>query len=239
VVTPAAVAVEPPRAEVSPWAGRPRTAGWVLLICGLLLLLTAPFVGARSATLAHLEADVASGEVEAVQIAGGLAGDRGYAVVEVQWRRGLVGYRTEVIEASPRRAAPSRASRGDATGVITEELGTRLTASEPGLRVDRVEFSRLTSSFLGWQVPGWLAAASLVFLLATLLLLVHGPRPWRATRWAWFWLIALTPVGAAAYLLLAGPTALVRAPRDPSKRLTGGWAFLIALFLGTGFRSTL
>jgi hypothetical protein len=237
MVTPSVVTAAPSRTAAPAWAGGPRTAGWALLACASLLVLAAAFVGERSSTLAHLDADVASGEVETVQIAGGLSGDRGYAVVEVHWRRGLVGYITEVIEARPRRAAPPPASREDVTGVVTEDVGTRLTALQPDLQVDRVELSRLSSSFLGWRVPGWLAGASLVFLLATLLLLVHGPQPWRATRWAWFWLIVLTPIGAVAYLLLAGPTALVRAPRDPSKRLTGGWAFLIGLFIGTGFRS--
>jgi hypothetical protein len=237
MVTTSAATVEPPRTAAPTWAGLPRTLGWVLLGCGSLLSLAAFVLGARPSTLAHLEADVASGEVDAVLIAGGLDGDRGYASVEVQWRRGLVGYSTAVVEARPRRAAPPLESRQGATAIITEDLGARLTASQPGLRVDRAELGRLSSSLLGWRVPGWLAAASLVFLLATLLLLVHGPQPWRATRWAWCWLVVLTPVGAIAYLLLAGPTALLRPPRDPSKRLTGGWALLIALLLGTGLRN--
>jgi hypothetical protein len=233
MVTPAAVTVAPSRAAAPPWAGLPRAAGWVLLACASLLVLAALLLGGRPSTLAHLEADVASGEVQSVQIAGGLAGARGYAVVEVQWRRGLSGYSAEVIEAQPRRAAPPRAAR-DGAAVVTGDLGTRLTAARPGLQVDRVELGRLSGSFLGWRVPGWVVGAFLVLLLATLLLLVHGPPPRRATRWAWFWLMVLTPVGAMAYLLLAGPTPLVRVPRDPSKRLTGGWAFFLALFLGTG-----
>lgn len=236
MVTPSATTAEPSRTEPSRWAGLPRTAGWVLLGWWLVLLLAALLAGERSSSLVHLESNVASGEVDAVQIAGGLDG-RGYSTVQVHWRRGPVGYTTEVIEARPRRATPPLASRDDVTAVITDDLGTRLTALQPDLRVERIEFGHVSSSFLGWRVPGWLAGASLVFLLAVLLLLVHGPQPWRATRWAWFWLVALTPVGAMAYLLLAGPTTLVRAPRDPSRRLTGGWAFLLALVLGTGFRS--
>ena len=238
MVTPSAVTVEPARTAVPAWSGLPRTVGWVLLGCGSLLLLAALFLGARPSTLAHLEADVASGEVDAVQIAGGLsANGRGFSTVQVHWRRSLVGYSTEVIEARPRRAAPPLASREGVTAVVTEDLGTRLTALQPKLRVGRAEFGHLSSSLLGWRMPGWLAAVSLVFLLATLLLLVHGPQPRRATRWAWFWLMVLTPVGAMAYLLLAGPTGLVRGPRDASKRLTGGWALLLAVFLGTGFRN--
>lgn len=61
-----------------------------------------------------------------------------------------------------------------------------------------------------------------------------GPAPWRATSWAWIWLIlGGGPLGSIAYLLLGGPLGLWR-PRDVNRRLTGGWAFLIALVLGGG-----
>ena len=40
------------------------------------------------------------------------------------------------------------------------------------------------------------------------------------------------PIGSLAFLLLGGPLGVLR-PRDLNRRLTGGWAFLIALvFLG-------
>jgi hypothetical protein len=68
--------------------------------------------------------------------------------------------------------------------------------------------------------------------LATLLLLVREPQPWRATPWAWFW-IWTTPIGTPLYLLLSGPTPLLPAPRNPNRRLTGGWAFLLAFVLGS------
>ncbi len=74
-----------------------------------------------------------------------------------------------------------------------------------------------------------------VVLLGATLVLNGGPRPWRATRWAWAWLVLLVPpFGIAAYLALGGPTGLFR-PRDPRRVwLTGGWAFLLALLLGGG-----
>jgi hypothetical protein len=84
----------------------------------------------------------------------------------------------------------------------------------------------------GISGPGWLGLFYLVLLAATLVL-KGGPRPWRATRWAWAWLVLLVPpYGIAAYLVLGGPTGLLR-PRDPRRVwLTGGWAFLLALVLG-------
>ena len=62
--------------------------------------------------------------------------------------------------------------------------------------------------------------------------------PWRATKWAWIWLILLSgPLGSVAYLLLGGPLGLWRA-RDLSRRLTGGWAFRIAMVLFGGADAT-
>ena len=67
------------------------------------------------------------------------------------------------------------------------------------------------------------------------LLLVGSREPWRATSWAWAWLILLTPVGVPAFLLFGGITGLAP-PRPGHRRLTGGWAFLLALALGGAFR---
>lgn len=35
------------------------------------------------------------------------------------------------------------------------------------------------------------------------------------------------------YLLLAGPTPGLPDTRDPARRFTGGWAFLVAVAVGT------
>jgi uncharacterized membrane protein HdeD (DUF308 family) len=79
-------------------------------------------------------------------------------------------------------------------------------------------------------------ASSLLAMLAIplglwwLILLTAGPQPWRATRWAWFWLSG-SVVGAIAFVLLSGPLPRVRGPRRPERRLTGGWALLIGVVL--------
>jgi hypothetical protein len=92
-----------------------------------------------------------------------------------------------------------------------------------------------TWTLVGWSVPalaGWLA---LVAGAATLLLIVGGPRPWRATRWAWVWLgLPLGPLVLLVYLLLGGPLGLWR-PAEGSRRLTGGWAFLLAVVIPSGW----
>ena len=87
---------------------------------------------------------------------------------------------------------------------------------------------------LGWVAPDWTGLARLFLVIGTLAHLVLGPQPWRATRWAWFWLFGvLSPLGMIAFLVLSGPTPGVRTPRSGARRLTGGWAFLLALVLGS------
>jgi len=83
----------------------------------------------------------------------------------------------------------------------------------------------------GWRGSVWTGLQGFVAWFAALVLLRHGPEPWRATRWAWGWLVLLGgPLGALAYLLLGGPLG-ARRPTEVGGRLTGGWAFLLALIL--------
>jgi hypothetical protein len=78
-------------------------------------------------------------------------------------------------------------------------------------------------------VPTGVVAAALLLTLCGVGLLVAGPEPWRATRWAWFWLVLTSPFVSVLFLLLSGPTVAVPGPRNPRRRLTGGWAFLLSL----------
>lgn len=214
--------------------------GWrrlrvVLIVAALVLTAVGGLLGERPATLATLERQVASGEVDVVRVIQGLGPTgRGAATVEAHWRIGLRGYWVEVVEARPRRAAHEVASNGDVP-VITRDLASRLTELQPGLRIEPMSWPNVETEFFGWRLPGWFGWLLLPTALAVLALLVAGPRPWRATRWAWFWLMALPP-GVFAFLLLGGPTRGLPAPSDDSRRLTGGWAFLLAIVLGGAFR---
>lgn len=213
------------------WRGAHRRVGWALLAGWALLLLGMIVAGERESTLADLEADVASGRVVSVALTEGLGPrDRGYAVVEAQWRRGPLRFTTEVVEANPRRAA-ARSGVDDGTAVIRGDVGARLLALEPDLRISPLSRSS-AGSVLGWQVPSSLLAWSLALVIAGFALLVLGPEPRRATRWAWFWILLTAPVGSIAFLVLGGPTSMVSEPRDTSRRLTGGWAFLLTALIG-------
>ncbi|MGZ4495625.1 MAG: hypothetical protein ACXVWU_13050 [Nocardioides sp.] len=220
--------VEPPPLPVRP-------VGWdrlrlSLIVSWAVLAVTGVVVGHRSLTLADLEDGIASGRVHTVQVAGGLArGTTGFATQQVRWRSGLVQYEAEVVQASA-RAHPRREGAVPGNPVVRSDVGVYLTRAHPGVHVVRRQPSWSGSSMLGWELPRWMGPAALLAMLATFVLLVAGPQPWRATRWAWFWFLG-TPV-ALAFLVLSGPTPLVPAPHPHSRRLTGGWAFLLALALG-------
>lgn len=55
-------------------------------------------------------------------------------------------------------------------------------------------------------------------------------REWRAPGAV---VLLAGPLGCVAYLLLGGPLGVAR-PRNPSRRLTGGWAFLLAMIFFGG-----
>lgn len=83
------------------------------------------------------------------------------------------------------------------------------------------------------STPTWLVGLSSGTLLAALALLVAGPEPRVATRWAWFWLGVHAWPLALVYLVVE-PTPLgSRRVLVAQRRLTGGWSFLLsALLLG-------
>ena len=88
-------------------------------------------------------------------------------------------------------------------------------------------------------MPSWAGVLGLAVWILTLLLLVGGPAPWRANRWAWFWFFWFAPpFGQLAYLLVGGPTGLLP-PRADAPRLRGGWGFILALVTGTVLGGTL
>ncbi|RJK96977.1 hypothetical protein [Vallicoccus soli] len=83
--------------------------------------------------------------------------------------------------------------------------------------------------------------------LVALVVLVAGPQPRRATKWAWCWFLVVLPstLGVLAWLLLDAPwSRRRRAAREPlahdlqrrlpggDARLTGGRALVLAVLLG-------
>ena len=200
-----------------------------LLLAGIVVVMLV-LAGALHRTDAPLQAlydDVAAGRTEAVQIVGGLASGEGYASQRLSWRTGLRWWTAEVV-----------AVRGDVgqqslpTGErTTDDVASELRSLAPDLTLQVQPYETGSTTVLGLRGPSWLGVPLLVLGLLGLGLLVGGPQPWRATRWAWFWLLS-APLGVLAFLLLSGPTPGLPAPRDPARRLSGLAGFVLSLFGG-------
>lgn len=228
----------PPAAPASgdTWSPRARLAGWLLTLAWLVLLATVAVTGEREASLPALERAVASKQVDRVEVAGEVLppGARGRWAVRVRWREGLTTRSVPVVQASSPRQARRIGSHGGA--VVIGSIEDHLKMFDPRLEVAHDGEWGPSGPYVewrSWRADGWAAVTYLVLLLATIAMANLRSRPWRATPWAWTWLMLLAPpFGITGFLLLGGPTGLFR-PADPSRvRLTGGWAFLLAAVLG-------
>jgi hypothetical protein len=212
-----------------------RWARWSLAVSTFVLLTTAVVAGQHSASWGRLLEDLDTGDVRTVWVRGDLPpGATGYSTVQVRWHEGLFWRQAQVLEVRGIRTPPG-AGRGDGTSaVVRGDVGAQLVQLRPGVHVIRQQDRPgVSGTVLGWEVPAWMGFATLALWMAAVVLLILHPKPWlRATRWAWFWLMLLMPVGTLAFCLLAGPTPFVPAPRTPPRRLTGGWALLLTVFLG-------
>ncbi len=69
--------------------------------------------------------------------------------------------------------------------------------------------------------------------LVTLFVLIVGPQPRWATRWAWFWLFSAGPM-MLVFVLLEPIPLWRRTPVPPrARRLTGWWALLAVMLFGS------
>lgn len=213
-------------------------SGWDRLRLGLfavwlLLLLTLFSVGHRETPFHMLETAVAEGRVDSVVVLGeAVPPEQGWGTQVVRWQDGLVRRTTEAGVGTPPPGAIDVPSR-------EEDLGALLARTDPDLEVRRSGQAYASQGrLLGWQVPTWVAMTAVVASLVQLGFLVNVPTTWRATRWAWFWIMAVPVVGTALLLLLSGRTPGLPPPAAPERRLTGGWAFLLSSFATTMLSGT-
>ncbi len=221
------------------WAERRRTA-WHVARAGIALgwlLFTAAVIltGERTAPLDSLVGAAADGDVEEVHLEGmPLTAGSGVEHMVVRWREGRLHYVASIIEARPRRAGLRATGSSDPRPVVTRDAGAYLEARLHGVRLTRDPGPGTSySNGLGpWHVADEVMDGAVVLWVLTLFLLIGGPHPWRATRWAWFWGLFLVPtIGVPAFLLLSGPVPGTPTPRRGARVLTGGWAFLLAVAL--------
>jgi hypothetical protein len=213
---------------------RVRIVGWALALGWTALLVSVVTFGERESSYDQLEAGLRAGEVSEVQLIGELMPDDalGFESIGVRWRDGLRLRTATFSHATNERMARDARRNGSAEPVIVGSVEGHLASLHPDVRLTQGSHRGSSFSALDYEAPGWVGLAYLVLLMGTLML-IAGPRPWRATRWAWAWLVLLVPlVGVPAYFLFGGPTGFFRR-KDPRRiRLTGGWAFLLALLLG-------
>ncbi len=200
-----------------------------------MALLTAALMvttGQRPATYGVLLSDVASGKVDEVQYVGADASE----TVELRWS--VLGGLLDQYAVVRVGYGGSSDAWGETTAVTSEDPRQALRSIDEHVTITVGPSGETPSfGFMDWRVPGPVALLAMATWLGGLLLVVGGPEPWRATRWGWAWVWLLTgPLGSVAYLLLGGPLGVGR-PRPGQRRLTGGWAFLLALVLSGGSRA--
>lgn len=231
-----ATATAQPQATYDEW----RTRRWRLTarffaLAWLVLALSVVLTGERDSDLVHLENGLEDGSVSQVEVVGfhELADGEGITRVTLRWHGRLIS-RSAEVEVDTRRDA---GAGGTSSGIdrIVGDPAEHLRRYDPDVAVTYTE--RHGGSYLdwrGWRAPGWTALLGFATWFGTVLLAGNGPEPWRATKWAWIWLTLFGgPLGCTAYLLAGGPLGLLR-PRDLDRRLTGGWAFLLAMALFGG-----
>ncbi|WP_104108204.1 hypothetical protein [Nocardioides sp. 616] len=232
---PAPAPVRPERVPADRWV---HWTARLLLACLVSTLLWLSLAASRPATLADLETQLRAREVETLEVRGGLQSpdSQGYSPVDLRWRSGWTRHEATAVEASPgrmtREAVRSQRSwTGAPYPVVEPGLRERLAGLDPDVRIVEMVRQSGYGTFYGWKTPMVSFSVLLVFWLGTLVLVLLQPAaPQRATRVAWTWLVLLTgPLGALGYLVLGGPAGLLDPPAPGRRRLTGGWAFVLAV----------
>ena len=165
----------------------------------------------------HLLTNLSDGNVESITIERPSTNIQGQMQLRVDWTQasGRDGYAYYEYSSLP-----------DQPGL--DDGATILTAAQTSpAPVDvTVHEGIIDRSGITWNLLGlaWFGA---------LLVLILGPQPRLATKWAWFWLGWAVPPVLLAFLVLE-PVPVWRRESLPlrSRRFTGGLAFLAAIVLG-------
>ena len=227
-----------PQTSYDEWLARRWTlAGRFLVLLWLVVALAVLTVGERRSDLGLLHGGLADGSVTTVEVTGlpenGVRG--GYATVRMGWESRFLDRYTEVLVVSSDDERGSSANPEGLPVVVGDPVAV-FEELQPDVEIVRKGFRAGTSfEASGWSLRGWASIFVGPLWLITLLLVMGGPQPWRATRWSWVWIMLAAPfVGAVAYGLLGGPLGAAQ-PAHRTRRLTGGWAFRIAVFVLGGF----
>lgn len=206
---------------------------WALAALWVLVMAVAVVLGSRGSDLGALEADLRDGGVTAVEVEPGLPADAtGSLQQRVYWRDGILRHHADVRMVFPGSDDDGVFTGGGVPVRIGRDIAVELAAEQPGLIVTRTPVPSDRGGIYGFDVPAWAALLAVMGAALTFILLVAGPAPWRATRWAWFWLLG-TGVGPLLFLLLSGPTWPIPSARPGHRRVRGFWTLLLSLVLGS------
>jgi hypothetical protein len=227
-------------------AVRAAGSGWVrarfaLMAVVAALLVVTPMVSTRPASWSELTGAVATGKVQELRVNGALpAGATGSSLVQIFWQDGAWRRVTQVVQQSDDAAGQAGQLPQD-QHVAGDLVGQLRRLDSTGSLQVHVSDEGLSSgpTIAGWQLPLWFGLSFVVVWLAVIAVIMHGPEPWWATRWAWFWMVfsPLAPLAVPLFLLVVGPPPGVPRPEQPGRRLTGGWAFLIVSVIASTWRA--
>jgi hypothetical protein len=204
-----------------------------LVLAAVAVAVAVGLLGTHHASLDELREAIASGQVHEVRVAGTLPpGASGFTTAYVRWSADGFDRLTTVRQVSDltyRDGTGPDWVRGSIEADLRQAQGSGV------LRIVHDESVRPTGgSMLGIDVPSWVAGGAVLVWVLTVLLLVAGPEPSRATRWGWFWLLlsALAPLATVVFLVAGEPAHPVPGAPGARRRLGGVRAFVLVLLLG-------
>jgi hypothetical protein len=226
-----------------------RATGWTLLLLWAIATVAAQFVGHTEGSAEDLRSGLRTGDVTRVVVdlerwpgepeLSYREGARNH--VTVQWRDGWRLHRTTLTEyPTEERAERARARAERQRSANPHSAGPDSIVGGPVVdwlesydaEVVVSDLPRASYSTGQLMLPTGLFMTLLGIAVATFLLVAVNARPWRASSWGWAWMVLVAaPLGVPAYLLFGGPTGLFR-PAEPHRpKVTGGWSFLLVLFV--------
>ncbi len=205
----------------------------VLVVAAVAVAVAVGLLGTHPTPLSELRVAIASGQVHDVRVAGTLPeGATGYSTAYLRWSEGGFDRLTTVRQvSSPEQGDGARSEV--VVGSIDQNL--REVQGDGVLRIVHDDSARPTGgSMFGIELPSWVVGGALLVWVLSLLLLVSGPQPARATRWAWFWLLVstLAPLTAVLFLVLGEPGHRLSGDPGGGRRFGGVRAFVLMLLVG-------
>ncbi|TDE92769.1 hypothetical protein EXU48_14745 [Occultella glacieicola] len=196
--------------QSGPWGLGLRLALALMLVVGVVQMVLQPVDGTVEELLDDLHAGRVS-ELTIQRLPDGMEVSGGY---RVEWS----GDRARRVATYELNTSPD--------GPEVDEGATILAAAEDSPEPVTVTVTR------DWEAPGLHANLTVLAAMFALFVLVLGPQPRLATKWAWFWLTCAAAPIWLLYLILEPVPLWSRGPATArASRLTGGTAFILAILL--------